>query len=88
MDQVASEAGLSTSQREAIKFVLVCRAYFDLTREAILNQPDKAERKRLQAAWKWLSRNQALLARVLSGKATPRSDSSLAESAVGRRRNA
>jgi hypothetical protein len=69
MDRVAAEAGLSRSQRNTIELVLQWRAYFNLTREQILNQPDARLRKRLQAAWRWISRNKALLASVLSGKA-------------------
>lgn len=64
MDEVAELAGLSKVQRDAIEVVLHSRGRLGLSRNAIMACPP-AERRLRQAAWKWIERNKALLAKVL-----------------------
>jgi hypothetical protein len=68
MDEVAPLAGLSKPRRDWIEKVLVLRATVHISLAKILSCPDVEARKPLQAAWKWLDRNNALLAKVLSGR--------------------
>lgn len=66
MDEVAPVAGLSRTRRDAIENVLEMMAVAHISREQILSYPIVAERKRFQAALKWIQRHKALLAKVLS----------------------
>jgi hypothetical protein len=68
MDEVARRAGLSKARRDWMEKVLVLRATAGISREQILSYPEVAARKPLQAAWKWLDRNNELLLKVLSGQ--------------------
>jgi hypothetical protein len=65
-DKVAAEAGLTEAQRDAIEEVLRVRGTQALSREQMLACTLPARRKRLQAAWKWIERNKALFAKLLS----------------------
>ena len=60
-------ARLPKVRRDAIEAVLRLRGGLDFSREQILACPP-AERRRRQAAWKWIERNNALLAEVLSNR--------------------
>ena len=64
-DKVAAEAGLTKAQRDATEEVLRSRGSLGLTREQMLALAPPARRRRLQAAWKWIERNNALLAKLL-----------------------
>jgi len=64
IDEVAKLAGLEKERRDAVELVLRLRGSCDSSREQILACPP-AERKRRQAAWKWIDRNRTLLAKVL-----------------------
>jgi hypothetical protein len=65
-DEVAAEAGLTKVQRDATEEVLRLRGSLGLSREQILACAPPARRRLLQAAWKWIERNNALLAKLLS----------------------
>ncbi len=65
MDEVAARATLNQKRRDAVELVLRLRGREGLTRVEVLNCPPD-ERKRRQAAWKWIERNHALLADVLA----------------------
>jgi hypothetical protein len=67
MDEVARRAGLSKARRDWIEKVLFLRATAPITRAHILSYPEVGARKPLQAAWKWLDRNNELVSKVLSG---------------------
>jgi hypothetical protein len=66
MDEVATVTGLSKTRRDYIEKVLELQSVCHITREQILSYPVEAERKRLQAALKWIQRNRSLLAKILS----------------------
>jgi hypothetical protein len=68
MDEVTPIAGLSNTRRDAIQKVLELRATAHISREQILSYPVEGARKRLQAAMKWVERNMALLAKVMSSR--------------------
>ena len=68
MDEVARRAGLSKARRVWMEKVLVLRATAPITREQILSYPEVGARKPLQAAWKWLDRNNELVSKVLCGQ--------------------
>jgi hypothetical protein len=68
MDEVARRAGLSKARRDWMEKVLVLRATAPISREQILSHPEVGSRKPLQAAWKWLDRNNELVSKVLSGQ--------------------
>ena len=67
MGKVALEPDLTRPQRDAIEEVLRLRGRSGLTREQIMACPP-AERRRLQAAWRWIDRNKTLLAKLLSNR--------------------
>jgi hypothetical protein len=67
MDEVTVLAGLTKAQRDAIEEVLRLRGSSGLSRAQIL-ATSPAERRRRQAAWKWIERNKALLAKLLSNR--------------------
>ena len=67
MDEVALIAGLDKRRRESIEKVLCLLQTAHFKREQLLSCSDEEWRKRLQAGLKWVDRNTALLAKVMSG---------------------
>jgi hypothetical protein len=67
MDEVALIAGPDKRRRESIEKVLCLLATAHFSRKQLLSCADEEGRKRLQAGLKWVDRNTALLAKVMSG---------------------